>query len=43
MAIAVQPDDPRDRFERRLTLLVGIVVGVVLTLFVFAMLDAYVF
>ncbi len=42
MAIAVTPDGG-DRDERRLSTLAAIAFGIVIGLFVYAMLDAYVF
>ncbi len=43
MAIAVVPEPPQNRWERVGNTLVIIVVVVVLALFVYSMLDAYVF
>lgn len=42
VAIAVLPEDPRDKTERRLEFAAGVVCGIVVALFVIAMLDAYV-
>ena len=42
MAIAVMPEDPRDRGERFL-LWVVVAAAIIIALFVVAMLDAYVF
>ena len=41
MAIAVLPEDPRDRGERQLERLALFAVGIVVGLFVYAMIDAY--
>ncbi len=43
MAIAVTPDGRGDQDERRLSTLAAIAFGVVIGLFVYAMLDAYLF
>ena len=41
MAIAVAPGHDKDREERPLTIAAAIALGVVIGLFVYAMLDAY--
>jgi hypothetical protein len=43
VAIAVLPEDPRDRGERQLERIAMFAVGIVVGLFVYAMLDAYIF
>ena len=43
MAIAVAPGPDKDREERPFTIAAAIALGVVIGLFVYAMLDAYLF
>ena len=43
MAIAVIPEEPPGRYERAMEILAVVALIVVVVLFVFAMLDAYVF
>ena len=43
MAIAVVPEDPRDRWERLGDVALVLAVVAVVALFVYGMLDAYVF
>ena len=42
MAIAVQPGPDKNRDERPLTIAAAIALGIVIGLFVYAMVDAYV-